>query len=166
LACFPGSLSGFEGVESKLLEEKLHKGSAAVGRGQEEGRVAQRYQTFPKRDEMILRPIINMNIIFVALLSFLYLSVHCSELFNCIKNSFNGSCKLQIYACTNNPECSYQLHQNTQHIFLDEKSEVFPPLYFSNKIAVDLYTCLKGACSLPAMDENYPKTLPFDFCLI
>jgi hypothetical protein len=61
------------------------------------------------------------------------------------------------------PTSSIKIH-NTSSWMKNQKCS--PPLYFSNKIAVDLYTCLKGACNLPAMDENYPKTLPFDFCLI
>ncbi len=87
-------------------------------------------------------------------------------LYECIRGSFDGGCKSRLYDCTNTPECSYQLHENTKHIFLDAESEVFPPLYFSHPLARSLYDCLRKECALPPIDESYPKTLPFDYCLL
>lgn len=93
-------------------------------------------------------------------------SIHSVQLYDCINNAFQGSCKKQLYACTNNPDCSYQLHENTKHIFLNQQSTVFPLLYFSNGLARTLYECLRTTCQLPPIDENYPKTLPLDYCLM
>lgn len=63
--------------------------------------------------------------------------------YQCIDTAFNNTCKTKLYSCTNTPECSYQLHENTRHIFLEQDSTVFPQLYFSHPIARDLYDCLK-----------------------
>lgn len=73
-----------------------------------------------------------MKILLLAVLSLLLVPLHAVQLYTCIKNAFNNACKTKLYECTNNAECSYQLHENTQHIFLDEQSQIFPPLYFSN----------------------------------
>lgn len=103
----------------------------------------------------------------IVLITILFLvSVHSETPYNCISTSFTANCKSQLYECTNDPECSYQLHENTKHIFLDPKTESFPPLYFSNQKARDLYTCIKNQCGLPEIDEGYPRKLPFDSCLI
>lgn len=93
-------------------------------------------------------------------------SVTSATYYSCIDSAFNNTCKSKLYACTNNPQCSYQLHENTKHIFLNTDSQTFPTLFFSNPIAIDLYDCLKKECSLPEIDEAYPQTLPFDYCLI
>lgn len=106
-----------------------------------------------------------MKLVFGLLIIFFTQVSAAGYLYTCIKNAFTSSCKDKLYQCTNDPECSYQLHENTHHIFLDEKTEEFPPLYFSNSIARTLYGCLKSNCNLPEIDENYPKTLPFDYCL-
>ncbi len=106
-----------------------------------------------------------MKSICIVVSSLLILSLQ-AQLYNCIQNAFNNNCKTKLYECTNNPECSYQLHENTHHIFLDEKSQVFPPLYFSNPLARSLYACLKDSCNLPEINEDYPRTLPFDYCLL
>ena len=88
------------------------------------------------------------------------------QYYTCISDAFNGTCKSRLYACTNDPACSYQLNMNTKHIFLDKDSKEFPPLYFSDSTAIDLYECLEKECKLPPIDSNYPKTLPFDACLL
>lgn len=49
---------------------------------------------------------------------------------------------------------------------MDVDSTTFPTLFFSSPIARELYDCLKKECSLPDIDDSYPKTLPFDTCLI
>ena len=106
-----------------------------------------------------------MRIALIVIASLLVF-VRSESLYSCIENTFTTSCKSQLYACTNDPECSYQLHENTKHIFLDQNSIDFPTLYFSNQKARDLYSCIKSQCNLPEIDESYPKQLPFDSCLI
>lgn len=104
--------------------------------------------------------------IILLIIVVLVAAVQGQSYYNCISKVFNTNCKSQLYTCTNDPECSYQLHENTKHIFLDTKTEVFPSLYFSNEKARDLYSCIKKECNLPEIDEQYPKKLPFDSCLI
>jgi hypothetical protein len=105
-------------------------------------------------------------ILSLAVLLLCLSTANSASVYQCIDSAFNNTCKAKLYACTNTPECSYQLHENTKHIFLDQDSTVFPPLYFSHALARELYECLKKECSLPEINENYPKTLPFDYCLI
>lgn len=92
--------------------------------------------------------------------------VRAAPLYQCVDSAFGGSCKARLYACTNSPECSYQLHENTRHIFLEQDSTLFPQLYFSHPLARDLYECLRAQCGLPPIDDRYPATLPFDYCLL
>ena len=54
-----------------------------------------------------------------------------SQYYDCITQAFSGNCKGKLYACTNDPQCSYQLNMNTKHINLDKNSTSFPKLYFS-----------------------------------
>jgi hypothetical protein len=68
--------------------------------------------------------------------------------------------------CTDNPECSYQLNENTQHIFLYPETTTFPQVYFSNNLAINLYECLKKQCSLPNINQNYPSSLAKDYCMM
>jgi hypothetical protein len=105
-------------------------------------------------------------ILSITILFLVIATASSASIYQCIDSAFNNTCKAKLYSCTNNPECSYQLHENTKHIFLNADSETFPTLYFSNAIARELYDCLKKECKLPEIDESYPKTLPFDYCLI
>jgi hypothetical protein len=89
---------------------------------------------------------------YILSLLLLLTAAHSASIYSCIDSAFNNTCKTKLYSCTNNPECSYQLHENTRHIFLDQDSTVFPQLYFSNALARDLYDCLKKECSLPDID--------------
>lgn len=66
----------------------------------------------------------------------------------CITESFSSTCKSQLYNCFNTSNCSYQLHTNTQHIFLKNEDTKMAKIYFSNPIAVALHDCLNKQCGI------------------
>lgn len=103
------------------------------------------------------------TLIFLSVLISLSQSINYKE---CITTSFNSTCKNQLYNCFNDSDCSYQLHENTKHIFLTPSTESVPSIFFSNSLAVELHKCLNQACSIGPIDSNYPKTLSSDYCIM
>lgn len=83
-----------------------------------------------------------------------------------MKNAFTNTCKDQIYQCFNTSDCSYQLHTNTQHIFIQDTDIIAPKMYFSNPLGIALHKCLNDQCQIGDMDLGYPTTLPADYCVM
>ncbi len=78
-------------------------------------------------------------VIFACLLLAINAQQRQGSLKNCISSAFNSTCKSQLYNCLNASDCSYQLHTNTQHIFIKEEDTAIPKMYFSNSVAIKLH---------------------------
>lgn len=76
--------------------------------------------------------------IIIILLGLILLTTQ-GALKECVNNAFTNTCKTQLYQCFNTSDCSYQLHTNTQHIYINDDDKVIPKMYFSNPLAVSLH---------------------------
>jgi translation elongation factor EF-1alpha len=78
-------------------------------------------------------------IVLVCLLFLVSNANSLSAIKSCVTNAFTTACKTQLYNCFNASDCSYQLHANTQHIFIKDDDIAIPKIYFSNPLAIKLH---------------------------
>jgi len=59
------------------------------------------------------------SIVYIAVLALILSFAQSASLYKCLTSAFDATCKTQLYTCTNDPECSYQLREYTKNIFID-----------------------------------------------